>query len=290
VKLTYDDHDRDRAGLVHVYPVISRRARGLSIGVNLNPNNACNFRCVYCQVPDLKAGKAPEIDLELLERELRGFLDEVVHGDFLERCVPEGLRRVNDIAFSGNGEPTTAERFDEIVELAGRIVTELGLAGKLKLVLITNGSAVHRTEVQRGLARMSELSGEVWFKVDSATDEGLARINGFRGGAARQRENLKLSCRLCPTWLQTCLFSMDGAAPSAAERAAYLELLRWIASEGLPLRGVQLYTLARPSCQPEAERLSPLGAEALEERAREIRALGIEVSVSASAREPVGDD
>src|ERR1041385_9455166 len=32
-----------------VYTVISARARGLSVGVNMNPDKHCNFDCVYCE-------------------------------------------------------------------------------------------------------------------------------------------------------------------------------------------------------------------------------------------------
>ena len=84
------DHSRDIAGLTYVYPVVSRRAGGVSIGINLNPNNACNWRCVYCQVPDLKRGSAPQLDLVKLEAELRTFLHEIVHGDFMQTHVIPG--------------------------------------------------------------------------------------------------------------------------------------------------------------------------------------------------------
>ena len=73
-RLSISDHSREAAGLIYVYPVISRRAGGVSIGINLNPNNACNWRCIYCQVPNLKRGAAPAIDLHKLDSELRGFL------------------------------------------------------------------------------------------------------------------------------------------------------------------------------------------------------------------------
>ena len=33
-----------------VYPVLSRRSHGLSVGINLNPDKICNFDCIYCQV------------------------------------------------------------------------------------------------------------------------------------------------------------------------------------------------------------------------------------------------
>jgi DNA repair photolyase len=72
-----ENHDRDSTGMRYVYAVISRRAGGVSVGINLNPNNACNWRCVYCQVPDLVRGSRPAIDLPQLERELRELLREL---------------------------------------------------------------------------------------------------------------------------------------------------------------------------------------------------------------------
>jgi hypothetical protein len=78
-QLDATDHDRDSAGMTYVYPVVSRRAQGVSIGINLNPNNACNWRCVYCQVPNLTRGAAPEIDLAQLERELRTMLEDAIN-------------------------------------------------------------------------------------------------------------------------------------------------------------------------------------------------------------------
>ena len=113
-KLSITDHSRDSAGLRYVYPVVSRRAGGVSIGINLNTNNACNWRCIYCQVPDLTRGGPPPVDMELLKTELRGFLHQVLHGDFMERRVPEEQRRIVDIAISGNGEPTSAQEFAEV--------------------------------------------------------------------------------------------------------------------------------------------------------------------------------
>ncbi len=280
MRLDTKHHDRDVAKLTYVYPVVSRRAKGVSIGVNLNPNNACNFRCVYCQVPDLQFGKAPEIDLAQLERELDGFLDWVVEGDFMESSVPEESRRLNDVAFSGNGEPTSAERFDEIVTLVGEVLERHALAGEIDVVLITNGSLVHQDTVQRGLARLKQLGGQVWFKLDSATETGQARINDYRGGLERVRENLRLAAGLCPTWLQTCAFEMDGAPPSEEEQAAYVDLLRWTRAEGIPLEGVLLYGIARKSYQPEAERLGRLPEAWLETYAERLRAEGVEVRVS----------
>jgi wyosine [tRNA(Phe)-imidazoG37] synthetase (radical SAM superfamily) len=278
--LTTTDHARDAVGMTYVYPVISRRAGGVSVGINLNPNNACNWRCVYCQVPNLVRGTAPVIDLALLEHELTDFLQQLLHGDFMTTRVPEGARRLNDIAISGNGEPTSAREFADIVALIGQVMARFDLVGKIKLVLISNGSLLDKAYVQAGVRRMADLNGEVWFKLDSATRDGLQRINHSEISPARQFEYLKIAASLCTTWLQTCVFAFDGAAPSAVEQQAYLAMLAQVQAEQLPLQGVLLYGLARPSMQPEAAQLSALPAIWLETFAEQIRALGITVKVS----------
>ncbi|MES1999930.1 MAG: radical SAM protein [Pseudomonadota bacterium] len=278
--LTTTDHARDAVGMTYVYPVISRRAGGVSVGINLNPNNACNWRCVYCQVPNLVRGTAPVIDLALLEHELTDFLQQLLHGDFMTMRVPEGARRLNDIAISGNGEPTSAREFADIVTLIGQVMARFDLVGKIKLVLISNGSLLDKAYVQAGVRCMADLNGEVWFKLDSATRDGLQRINHSEISPARQFEYLKIAASLCPTWLQTCVFAFDGAAPSAVEQQAYLAMLAQVQAEQLPLQGVLLYGLARPSMQPEAAQLSALPAIWLETFAEQIRALGITVKVS----------
>jgi wyosine [tRNA(Phe)-imidazoG37] synthetase (radical SAM superfamily) len=92
-RLTVADHSRESAGLRYVYPVVSRRAGGLSIGVNLNTNNACNWRCIYCQVPGLTRGAPELVDLDRLRLELTDFLQDVLKGDFLATRVPADARK-----------------------------------------------------------------------------------------------------------------------------------------------------------------------------------------------------
>ncbi|WP_035382776.1 radical SAM protein [Ferriphaselus sp. R-1] len=277
--LSTADHDRDSAGLRYVYPVISRRAGGVSVGINLNPNNACNWRCLYCQVPNLTLGSAPPVDMARLEQELRGFLHELVHGDFMASRVPEGMRRINDIALSGNGEPTSAAEFAEVIELVGRLKAEFGLAEQ-KLVLITNGSLIQRESVQRGLRLMAQHNGAVWFKLDRASEVGMLAINDTRTTLAKVREHLVTASALCPTWLQTCWFALDGAPPSGRDEDEYLDFLSGLLHAGTRLQGVLLYGLARPSLQPEAARLSALPVAELEAFAARVRDLGLVVRVS----------
>jgi wyosine [tRNA(Phe)-imidazoG37] synthetase (radical SAM superfamily) len=287
MSLTTKDHDRDSAGLVYVYPVVSRRAGGVSVGINLNPNDACNWRCVYCQVPGLVFGMAPEIDLPRLEAELRGFTNDLVHGDFMRKHVPAGSRVWKDVAFSGNGEPTSSKQFPEAVGIVSRVLRELDHLGKVEVVLITNGSLVHQEHVQRGLRAMKEIGGVVWFKLDSATDAGEARINASKLGVARARANLEIAARACSTWIQTLMFgwSRDGAThehgrPRPEEEKAYLDFVRDLVERRVPVKGVLLYGLARRSHQPEADELSALPNEWMSAFAKRIEATGMPVRLS----------
>jgi wyosine [tRNA(Phe)-imidazoG37] synthetase (radical SAM superfamily) len=279
-ELNVTDHDRDSAGLKYVYPVVSRRAGGVSVGINLNTNNACNWRCIYCQVPDLQLGTAPPVDLILLEKELRSFLHELLHGDFMQQRVPEESRRINDIALSGNGEPTSAREFVQVIELIGKLKQELALPKHIKLILISNGSLMHRDYVQQGLRKMAELGGEVWFKLDRASAMSMQAINNTNSTLAKIRQSLLTAISLCPTWLQTCWFATDGAAPSTQEEDEFLEFISGLIADNTPPLGMLLYTLARPSLQPEATRLSALSSTQLEVFASRIRRLGVTVKVS----------
>ncbi len=284
--LTPEDHNRDVSGLTYVYPVVSRRAGGVSIGINLNVNNACNWRCVYCQVPNLKRGTPDKIDLVLLEKELRGFLNQLLHGDFMERYVAEGDRHLKDIAFSGNGEPTSAKEFPQVITLVEKVLNDFKLLDDehpiikdqpIKVRLITNGSLMDKDSVLNSVRHLAKVHGEVWFKVDGGTPEDVARVNDVNINIASVIKRLKACAAACPTFVQTCMFGLDGKPPSESHISAYIELLAEVKSD---IKGVHLYGLARPSYQEEAPRLSRLPAESLEKIADQIRALGLPVFVS----------
>lgn len=275
--LNTSDHSRDKVGLTYVYPVVSRRAGGVSVGINLNPNNACNWRCIYCQVPNLERGSAPKIDLVKLETELRDFLHELVNGNFMQEQVPPEARIIHDIALSGNGEPTSAKEFEQVITLIGQVKNDFVLPENLKLVLITNGSLINRPSVQAGLERMAALNGEIWFKFDRALSEERLRVNSSQINLKQIHKHIALAASYCPTWLQTCVFKTNGAAPSEQETTAYLKFIHNLKQENIPLRGVLLYGLARPSMQPEANTLSQVSEEWMESFSSKIRALDLQV-------------
>jgi len=278
--LSIKDHNRFQEGFEYVYPVVSRRAGGLSLGINLNTNNACNWRCIYCQVPDLIRGAPPPVDLDALEEELSVFLSQILIGSYLEDQVPKGQRRLNDIAFSGNGEPTSAPNFADAVKTIHGVRVRANVPEVVKTVLITNGSLMHQHKVMKGVKDLAGINGEVWFKIDRATVEGAQLINDTKINKSRILSNLEASAKACPTWIQTCLFKLDGLHPADSDLDAYVQLIGEAVARGIPFKGILLYGLARQSYQPESARLSKLDDGWLNAFAHRLRELGVTVNCS----------
>ena len=271
LQLTTTVHECDVAGLTYVYAVRSRRTGGVSIGVNMSPNNACNWRCAYCQVPGLARGKSPAIDLDRLEAELEDVLARGARGELV---ADDGAgAAMKDVAFSGNGEPTTSPDFAGAVERIGRALARARLA--LPIILITNGSMLGTKPVQAAVRRLGELGGRVWFKLDRATAAGILEVNGTPVLPVRHLARLRTAAALCPTWVQSCFFARRGEPPPAAEIDAYVGAIAGLAREGVPLRGALLYTLARKSEQPGGDELGALDASWFEALAARLRAAGV---------------
>lgn len=276
--LVPEDHNRDVTGMTYIYPVVSRRAQGVSVGINLNVNNACNWRCIYCQVPNLTRGGPPAIELAQLKQELNSMMQALLHGDFMQRYVAESDRRLMDIAFSGNGEPTTCKQFGEVLDIVAEVMQQYDLIQQdVKVRLITNGSQMDKVEVQAWMKKLALINGEVWFKIDAGNRAGFARINDIQMTPEAHIKRLKTCAALCPTLVQTCMFALDGIAPSEADIADYLALIKQVSSE---IKGVHLYSVARPSYQPEAPRLGRLDEAWLNQMAERIGTLAIPVYVN----------
>ncbi len=275
--LSIHDHSRELSGLKYIYSVISRRAGGLSIGVNLNINNACNWQCIYCEIPNLTRGSPPPIELDVLEDELRFFLHEIIHGDYMEKNVAIEDRHLKDIAFSGNGEPTSAEEFPQVILIVKKILEEFNLLHKIKIRLITNGSLMHKESVLEGIQVLANMNGEVWFKVDAALEESTKVINQVNIKPQQAIDRLKRCSEICPTFVQTCIFTIDNKEPNNKEIDAYIKL---IDSAKKSIKGVHLYGIARPSMQPEAYRLGRVNINVLENIADQLHNNGIESTVS----------
>jgi len=237
-------HPRFFEDFRYVYPVLSRRSRGISIGLNTNPNKACNFDCVYCQVDRSTAPAVRCFDLAGAEAELRALLDIVRSGALAKfppfDAVSARLRRLNDIALSGDGEPTTLKNFSAVIEMVARHKPR-----GVKLVLITNASGLERADVQRGLAVMDAHDGEVWAKLDAGTSEHYRRVDRSGIAFGRILRNIGATARVRPVVIQSLFLKMNGVGPSVEEISAYCDRLGDVVAGGGKIKLVQICTLAR---------------------------------------------
>jgi hypothetical protein len=76
------------------------------------------------------------------------------------------------------------------------------------------------------------------------------------------------------------MLAWHGKEPSEGEVSAYLAFLSRLKTEGVAIRGVLLYGLARPSLQPEAEHVSALESVWMEAMREQIEAIGFAVKLS----------
>ena len=255
----------------YVYPVLSRRAGGISIGVNLNLDKVCNFDCVYCQVDRLHPGPREPIELARLTAELDAAAALVrsgaiyAHPQFHQ--TPPALRRLSDIAFSGDGEPTSCRQFDAVVAAAAEVRRRHAL-DDVKLVLITNASLLDRPWVRRGLEILDANHGEIWAKLDAGTEAYYRRVARSRIPLHRILGNLLLAARQRPIVIQSLFLRIRGEPPPAAEQEAYCRRLAEIIAAGGRIKLVQVHTIARPPAETWITPLVPAEVEAIAQLVR----------------------
>lgn len=265
-------HDRIFERNRFVYPVISRRSGGLSIGINLNPDKICNFGCIYCQVDRKLPGSTRFVDLEPLRRELAELLEAAVCGALtrhpLFANVPPEQQRLKDLAFSGDGEPTSHRNFDEVVAACADIKHRLA-PESVKMVLITNASLLDRPHVVRALEILDRNQGEIWAKLDAGTETFFRRVNQSRFTLQRIVDNLAQTAQRRPIVIQSLFFRIEGEPPESAELDAYCDRLRAILAAGGQLKAVQVYTVARRPAEPEVGALRDREVDAIAAQVRE---------------------
>ncbi|OMP13611.1 Aldolase-type TIM barrel, partial [Corchorus olitorius] len=153
-------------------------------------------------VPGLQRGPSPMIDTAQLLQELTDCLDWLSH-----HCAPQTMQAcVQDIAFAGDGEPTTSPQFAEILHNLIQILQQRRPHDRPVYVrLITNGSQLQHAHVQHALKRLNEIGGEVWFKLDAGTEAEMLAINDTHLPLSLHLQRLQTCCQLCTTWVQTAV-------------------------------------------------------------------------------------
>ena len=255
----YADHSRGWRENAYIYPVISRRSGGLSIGINLNPDTACNFDCVYCQVDRTGTPRVREVDVARLGEELSRMIADAQSGTLFDdpafADVPLERRRIRDFAFSGDGEPTTCKHFRECVDLVAKLKREAAL-GDAKIVLITDACYLTKPEVLAGLAILDQNNGEIWAKLDAGTEEYYQRVNRPNFPLRHVMENIIAAAQIRPVVIQSLFMRLDGVGPDEAECSAYCDRLKEVTRAGGRIAYVQVYTVARRPAESYVTALS----------------------------------
>lgn len=273
--LSEKNHPREFRSNTYIYPVLSRRSGGVSIGINLNPDKACNFDCIYCQVDRSKQPQELFVGLPKLLLELDAILRGLSPGAELWRepefgVLPPDKRHIADIAFSGDGEPTTFKNFFEVVqacvELKERIETPETIS---KVVVISNATGFERPEVRRAFEYLDAHRGEIWAKLDAGTAAYFKLIDATDFPFDKVLELIAGCAQARPTVIQSCFMRVRGMGPSSAEIEAYIERLKDIVALGGKIKRVQIYTVAR---DPALSIVSSLSDEEIKSIAAKVTA------------------
>lgn len=269
--IAHQQHGRHWRDFLYCYPVVSRRSGGLSVGINLNPDKACNFDCVYCQVDRSAPPLVRKVDLAVLREELDRLLGLAVDQSLFTAppfdCLPPDERVVRDLAFSGDGEPTTYPHFDEAVRIAAEVKRARGLAGA-KLVLITDACYLTKPTVREALQVLDENHGEIWAKLDAGTQSYYEQVNRPNYPLAHVLENILDAARVRPVVIQSLWMRLHDRPAPEEEVRAFAGRLTDILAGGGRIKLVQVYTIARRTAESFA---TPLAREELDRTAALVR-------------------
>jgi wyosine [tRNA(Phe)-imidazoG37] synthetase (radical SAM superfamily) len=262
-----------------VYLVISPRARGLSIGVNVNPMVNCTFQCLYCEIDRAQPARVPHFDVERMAAELRGTFGLAYSGGLRQRPryarVPDDLLQVRHVALSGDGEPTLASHF---VEALQAIVHIRGTGGFpfFKIVVVTNSTALDRPEVEHGLQSLLR-TDEIWAKLDGGTQDYLNRLNGATTPLEKIMSNILLVARQRPVVIQSLFPAISGEPPPAREIKQYALRLKELKEAGAEISLVQIYSATRPMARTGCSHLPLKSLSQIAKMVRRVAGLRAEI-------------
>lgn len=232
-----------------VYTVISPRAHGLSIGVNLCPDQQCNFNCVYCEVDRSKPPASKSLDINIMAAELRRALSSIFSGQIRANPqyanLPEELLGLRHVTLSGDGEPTLCPSFADAV----RTILQIRAGGGFpffKLVLVTNTTGLDNPQVEQSL-RLFHSEDEVWAKLDAGSKEYFQKVNLPQVPLSKVMANILMLGRRRPVVIQSLFPLFDGTEPPAEEIEQYVGRLQELKAAGAMISLVQIYSATRPN-------------------------------------------
>lgn len=273
------EHPRQYLQNKYIYLTMSYRARGLSVGVNLNPDKYCNFDCVYCEVNKQIPGGAKTININELVSELNQTMESIC-GEGLRQLpfysdLPAELLELKHIALSGDGEPTLCPQFAEVVQEVAHL-RALGKFPFFKITLITNSSGLNLPWVQTGLMLLTS-QDEIWAKLDAGTQKYLYKINRTKVPLEEILANIKLIGKRRPIVIQSLFPLINNEYPPEAEIEQYARRLLELKESGAQISYVQVHSARRPVTNPDCSHLPLKVLSNIARVVREMTGLKVEV-------------
>ncbi|HXF10707.1 MAG TPA: radical SAM protein [Desulfuromonadaceae bacterium] len=262
-----------------VYVVVSARARGLSIGVNMNPDKYCNFDCQYCEVDRNHPSDEKTLDVDVMASELQQTLEMAYSGELRQlhqfHNVPAELLELKQVALSGDGEPTLAPRFLDAVRAVAH-VRALGQFPFFKMVLITNATGLDLPYVRDSLKLFTQ-QDEIWAKLDAGTQNRMDAVNHPDCSLEKVLKNILLTAKQRPVIIQSLFPMLNQQEPSVAEIDEFAARLNELKKAGAQIPLVQIYSATRPMCHAQCSHLPLKTLAHIAQRVREVSGLRAEV-------------
>jgi wyosine [tRNA(Phe)-imidazoG37] synthetase (radical SAM superfamily) len=263
-----------------VHAVVEPRARGLALGIDLNPDKTCNFDCVYCEIDRTSPPRAARLDVNAMAFELAETLAFVRSPAFRQRPtfrrLPAELFELRHVALSGGGEPTLSPVFVDAVESVVH-VRACRSPEFFKIVLVTNGAGLDLPEVRETLGLFNPRD-EIWIKLDAGTDQWMARANRPDCTIEELTDTIIRAGRARPIVIQSLFPGLDGPDMDPEEINAYIRRLARVKKSGARVSAVQISSAA-PSraSDPPFVSLSLKCLSSIARSVREIAGLPAEV-------------
>ena len=249
-----------------IYGPVDSRRLGRSLGINLSPVDykICSFNCVYCQYGWTDVGT---LDTKPYEKDFPPVED---FARVLEYMLAEhGDVGIDNITFSGNGEPTLHPRFTDLVDMAAALKEKH--CPSARLGVLSNSSAVTIDKVRKALEKLDFRI----MKLDAGDIETFNQIN--RPCPQVEYRDILAHLKSMPNVTLQTMF-VDGTFCNIDDR----QVSSWMKRVGevKPVRA-QIYSLHRPSATSALREV--LAEKLMEIAVRTEDTTGVEVEVIVAA-------
>lgn len=245
----------------------------------MNPDKFCNFDCIYCEVNRTTPPRETRLDVDVMAAELRKTLSLVQEGKLRERpwysSLPDELLKLRHVTLSGDGEPTLAPNFADIVEAVVHVRAMSGFPF-FKIVLLTNATGLDQPQVQEGLSHFTK-SDEIWAKLDGGTQAFLNRVDRPNAPLEKVLNNILTLARQRPVIIQSLFPAINGEEPPLQEIDQYALRLKELKERGAQISLVQIYSATRPMWHAESGHLPLRVLSQIAQTVRQVTGLKAEV-------------